>query len=513
VSSKHFHRPTSQGGTHTRSSWNDDGLGINPLGSGADPDFDNSIDETLAVTYQGSAPLFTFRGDLSAPNGSVVAAAIPSGPRFGDNNTIAVPTSVITGGQPDSNAGSPILLAGGAAPSIISSVVEGNSLGFTITINFDSSVSNAPSGFEPAVLNAVAFYTNSFTDPINMTIDVGYGEVDGTPLGSGALGESSTRLLAFGSRDYGTIRTDLTNSATSADQANGDSTLGFTDPTGGGTIGFSRAEAKALGIIASDTSVDGCVGFSSSASFNFSTTNRAVAGQYDFIGTVEHEISEVMGRIAGLNQQGFYTIQDLFRYSGIGTRELAGGTPAYFSIDAGTSDLGDFNTVSGADFGDWASNITDDSYLAFSNSGVANVVSTNDLRQMNVLGWARADTTPPSTNVDNPLSVPVGGSGAITSSLLSSTDPDNTAAQLTYTVTTGPSRGALLKSGSPTATFTQADINNGLIAYRENGSNVSSDVFLLTVSDPANNSENASFQILIHPVPSDFDGDGRTDVL
>jgi large repetitive protein len=58
------------------------------------------------------------------------------------------------------------------------------------------------------------------------------------------------------------------------------------------------------------------------------------------------------------------------------------------------------------------------------------------------------DTTPPGLINDNPLSVQFGATATITSGLLAATDPDNSGAQLTYTVVNAPSYGKLLKSGA-----------------------------------------------------------------
>jgi hypothetical protein len=110
---------------------------------------------------------------------------------------------------------------------------------------------------------------------------------------------------------------------------------------------------------------------------------------------------------------------------------------------------------------------------------------------------AAADTTPPVFVNDNPLTVLVGGTGIISSSDLSVTDPDNTASQLTYTVTSGPSDGTLLKNSVATTQFTQADINSGLITYRENGTVATSDAISLVVRDPAGNLVTGSFPIVI----------------
>jgi hypothetical protein len=59
-----------------------------------------------------------------------------------------------------------------------------------INVIYDPSVANAPAGFTTAVTDAVNYLDKLFTNPISITIDVGYGEVDGFQLGSNALGES-----------------------------------------------------------------------------------------------------------------------------------------------------------------------------------------------------------------------------------------------------------------------------------------------------------------------------------
>jgi VCBS repeat-containing protein len=107
------------------------------------------------------------------------------------------------------------------------------------------------------------------------------------------------------------------------------------------------------------------------------------------------------------------------------------------------------------------------------------------------------DTTAPVVVTDNGLSVQFGATATITSGLLAATDPDNSGAQLTYTVENAPSYGTLLKSGAPTSWFTQADIDNGLISYQETATTPSlQDSFTFVVSDPAGNSTaNTSFQI------------------
>jgi hypothetical protein len=78
-----------------------------------------------------------------------------------------------------------------------------------------------------------------------------------------------------------------------------------------------------------------------------------------------------------------------------------------------------------------------------------------------------------------------------------------TPAQLTYTITSAPSHGYIIKGGSIVSSFTQADVNNHLVEYQENGTLASSDSFSYYVSDPAGNrSSPATFNISINAAPS-----------
>jgi Cadherin-like len=100
----------------------------------------------------------------------------------------------------------------------------------------------------------------------------------------------------------------------------------------------------------------------------------------------------------------------------------------------------------------------------------------------------------------------VGSNRTLTSAFLNVTDSNSaqfTPAQLTYTIESPPSDGYLLKRGSIVSSFTQSDINNGLIEYQENGTVASIDRFTYYVSDPAGNrSPNAPFTIPISGTPT-----------
>ena len=100
--------------------------------------------------------------------------------------------------------------------------------------------------------------------------------------------------------------------------------------------------------------------FSSVYPFTYDPNNRAVAGAYDFIGVVEHEFTEDMGRIDlfGADIGGTansYSLLDLYHYTSPGVHTYTGTATNYFSVDGGTTNLDYFNTNPNGDLGDWAS--------------------------------------------------------------------------------------------------------------------------------------------------------------
>ena len=234
-----------------------------------------------------------------------------------------------------------------------------------------------------------------------MNIDVGYGEVGGYKLGSGALGESLTYLSNYG---YSQIKTALATDATTANDTAAVASLSATSPVNG-NFWTSTAEAKALGLMGASSQVDGFVGFASGNLFDYNNSDGVTRGQYDFYGTVAHEISEVMGRSLFVGEtigttSNSYDVLDLFHYSANGVHDFSGTTPGYFSINGGATNLDNFNTNPNGDYGDWASSAGADSFSAFATPGAVDTISQTDLRELDVLGWnlgsSSSTPTPPS---------------------------------------------------------------------------------------------------------------------
>jgi subtilisin-like proprotein convertase family protein len=100
---------------------------------------------------------------------------------------------------------------------------------------------------------------------------------------------------------------------------------------------------------------------------------------------------------------------------------------------------------------------------------------------------ASVDVQPPFLVKNEILYLPGGTNAAVSNAYLEVSDPDNSAAQLTFTLMTKPLYGQLERTGSgilePGSSFTQQDINNGLIRYYDFGSQQPEDYFKFSVSD------------------------------
>src|SRR5450759_4830757 len=125
-----------------------------------------------------------------------------------------------------------------------------------INVTYDQS--SLPAGFVAAVNYVVNYFDTTFTNSITVNIDLGYGEIAGQSLGSGALGESETYFDSVG---YSQAVNALRANQPSAAQQAAYSTLPGSSPVSGGTLWVSTAEEKALGLLAGNNSaIDGYVG-------------------------------------------------------------------------------------------------------------------------------------------------------------------------------------------------------------------------------------------------------------
>jgi hypothetical protein len=270
-------------------------------------------------------------------------------------------------------------------------IVQGPAAGgFHINLVYGASMAAAPAGFKAGLAAAVSYFEHLFSNNETVTLQVGYGEVGGTSFGGNILGEAGPSRGVYVTYDQ--YKAAFASHITSADQQTVLTNMGA-DPTHGGRIYVAAAEAKALGLMAADASgIDGVMGFAADATgrlFDYDRTDGISAGHYDFRGVVDHELTHALGRYAWLNTaQGYYSVQDLTRYSANGVHQFNSTGFGYFSIDGGKTNLDTYAISS--DAGDWASSAGNDANNAYASAGVINAFTHTDVVQMNALGYALA---------------------------------------------------------------------------------------------------------------------------
>ena len=279
---------------------------------------------------------------------------------------------------------------------------------------------NALAGFQAAA----NYWQSQLTDNVTVNVNVGF-----SALGPGILGSAGSTSAVFSVAD---VRAALIGDATSTNdmlaignlptlsglggisfltQVNSETgstavTLDNDNSNNNRFLDLNTANAKALGWIAPDPlAADASITFSSLFSWDFDQSNGVGAGLQDFVGVAIHEIGHALGFVSGvdivdgyignptnLDNYAIYSALDFFRFSAPGTLNLAAGDVAYFSLDGGTTNLGNFST--GRIYGDeeQASHWKDNLGLGIMDptaqpAGQINTPSTLDLVAFDVIGW------------------------------------------------------------------------------------------------------------------------------
>ncbi|MDJ0617918.1 MAG: NF038122 family metalloprotease [Calothrix sp. MO_192.B10] len=168
----------------------------------------------------------------------------------------------------------------------------------------------------------------------------------------------------------------------------------------------TKANNKALGndISGDDSGLDGYIQLEQSINWNYDYAGGTIdSNQYDFVSVVLHEIGHNLGFISGvdvLNEYALTTTLDMFRYSiqsaNQGAIDFRMGGSSYFSMDGGTTNLGNFSTGVSTSLGGNGYQASHWRIIGNTNLGIMDplliagdrkYISTLDLQAMDVIGW------------------------------------------------------------------------------------------------------------------------------
>lgn len=157
-------------------------------------------------------------------------------------------------------------------------------------------------------------------------------------------------------------------------------------------------------------------------------------------------------------------------FDGSGSSDSDGSIVAYrwdFNDDGAPDETGETVTTSFSDAGPKEVTLTVEDNDGATDSA-SETVTVND---------------PPTVSTNAGLTVPVGGSEPIKTSVLSASDPDDSPADLTFTVTSSPTQGELLVNGSAASSFTQQDLENENVGYNHTAGDNTDDSFTFDLTD------------------------------
>jgi hypothetical protein len=281
------------------------------------------------------------------------------------------------------------------APLLTPQVSE-SGVGLTIIPTFNANIDAAT---QTVINSAIAFYERTFAN--NITVNIEFHNM------STGLGQSVFFLFNV---PYPSYRTALGANATSTDDgiALANTPSGSTNPvTGSSNILVKSPNGRAIGINLPEMSFppgSSCPLFTGSGCIGLNVT---LANSLGVLTTaVEHEIDEVLGlgsALSGTTTPADPWTEDLFRWASPGIRSFAAdtsttnpctGAPAsFFSIDAGTTNLNQFNNCNnGGDYGDWITHTPSQVQDAFANgSGSPSLsVTSPEVRALDVIGYTIA---------------------------------------------------------------------------------------------------------------------------
>ncbi|MDB5483142.1 MAG: Ca2+-binding protein toxin, partial [Caulobacteraceae bacterium] len=359
-----------------------------------------AIDET-SISYAGvtSASLNPRTDVLTVYSGGVTHAVQLSGNLQGASLGLSSDGS---GGTEIVNLGVSPQVTGPVSPATTRQqtvILAGSNLQFVNTYT-----SNVSTGYQDAIVTAENFYQSQIanTATLNFNFDTAPG------VGAGTNSYSTV------SASFSQLETALSNLATSADDRAAVAAISaLAGHFAGSTFEIADPLAQVLGLPGATAGTIDTTQLDSTLSY-FYNQSSPTPNALDAVAILEHEISEgAFGRLGGDGSTN--GIMDLFRYAGAGVLDTSlgrDGRAAYLSID-GTQLLTQFHNPfspgvpsDGGDSADWDASGTNQqpTYIAgqsnaydaygVTTDGAIGMVTSTDLRVLDVLGWTLAAMGP-----------------------------------------------------------------------------------------------------------------------